>query len=410
MDNLFIARQPIYDRNKGVMGYELLYRDDEQNRANITDANQASCSTILNSFMHIGIENIVGSSLAFINLPRGFVLNDALTPMFKTQSVLEILEDVAPDKDTIGGLQQLKDDGYKIALDDFIYHERLIPFIKLADFIKIDVLALNKSEIKHQLEVLKPYLGKPYNIKLIAEKVETHALYQFCSNCEFDYFQGYFFSYPEMLEQKSLPSNKQVILNMINRLQEPEISSEELESILVQDITLSYKLLRYINSATFSLRREVDSIKDAIIILGINNLKNWISLILMSKVIDTKPTELIVIGMIRGKMCELLAETLHPEIKHQMFIIGLFSVLDALMDQPLIDLLDTVILSTPIKLALLDKVGKQGEIYKSVLQYEKCDWDELAHSEIDTPQYIQTYLSAVYWADQNIKSLLGMGH
>jgi len=306
--------------------------------------------------------------------------------------------------------QHLKDDGYKIALDDFVYHDHLIPFIKLADFIKIDVLALSKSEIKHQLETLKPYLNKPYNIKLIAEKVETHALYQFCSDCEFDYFQGYFFSYPEMLEQKALPSNKLVILNMINRLQEPEISSEELESILVQDITLSYKLLRYINSATFSLRREVDSIKDAIIILGINNLKNWISLILMSKVIDTKPTELIVIGMIRGKMCELLAEMLHPEIKHQMFIIGLFSVLDALMDQPLIDLLDTVILSTPIKLALLDKVGKQGEIYESVLQYEKCDWDELTHSDIDAPQYIQAYLGAVYWADQNIKSLLGMGH
>ncbi|VAW59222.1 Predicted signal transduction protein [hydrothermal vent metagenome] len=406
MDNLFIARQPIYDRNKGVMGYELLYRDSRINEAHITDASQASCSTILNSFMHIGIENIVGSSLAFINLPREFVLNEALTPMFKAQSVLEILEDVAPDKDAITGLQHLRNDGYKIALDDFVFHDSLIPFIKLASFIKIDVKALSKAEIRQQLDALKPYRVKPCNIKLIAEKVETHELYQFCSSCEFDYFQGYFFSYPEILEQKTLPSNKAVILNIINRLQEPEISSEELESILVQDITLSYKLLRYINSATFSLRREVDSIKDAIIILGINNLKNWVSLILMSKVVDTKPTELIVTGMIRGKMCEALAEMQHPEIKHQMFIIGLFSVLDALMDQPLIDLLDTVILSTSIKLALLDKAGIQGEIYKSVLQYEKCDWDELIHSDIDAPQYIQAYLGAVYWADQNIKSLL----
>ncbi|VAW66835.1 Predicted signal transduction protein [hydrothermal vent metagenome] len=406
MDNLFIARQPIYDRNKGVMGYELLYRDDEINRANINDADQASCSTILNSFMHIGIENIVGSSLAFINLPRGFVLNGALTPMFKAQSVLEILEDVAPDKETIAGLQRLKNDGYKIALDDFVYRESLIPFIKLADFIKIDVIALSKPAIEQQLKALKPYLGKPFNIKLIAEKVETHEMHQFCSRCEFDYFQGYFFSHPEMLERKSLPGNKVVILNLINRLQDPEISAEELENILIQDITLSYKLLRYINSATFSLRREIDSIKDAITILGTRNLKNWISLILMSNLIDTKPTELIVTGMVRGKMCELLAEIHHPEIKHQMFIIGLFSVLDALMDQPLVELLDTVILSIPIKLALLDQSGIQGEIYSHVLKYEKCDWHELQNSDIDAPQYIQSYLSAVHWTDQNIKGLL----
>jgi len=406
MDNLFIARQPIYDRNKGVMGYELLYRDDEINRANINDADQASCSTILNSFMHIGIENIVGSSLAFINLPRGFVLNGALTPMFKAQSVLEILEDVAPDKETIAGLQRLKNDGYKIALDDFVYRESLIPFIKLADFIKIDVIALSKPAIEQQLKALKPYLGKPFNIKLIAEKVETHEMHQFCSRCEFDYFQGYFFSHPEMLERKSLPGNKVVILNLINRLQDPEISAEELENILIQDITLSYKLLRYINSATFSFRREIDSIKDAITILGTRNLKNWISLILMSNLIDTKPTELIVTGMVRGKMCELLAEIHHPEIKHQMFIIGLFSVLDALMDQPLVELLDTVILSIPIKLALLDQSGIQGEIYSHVLKYEKCDWHELQNSDIDAPQYIQSYLSAVHWTDQNIKGLL----
>ena len=403
MNNLFIARQPIYDRNRGVMGYELLYRNNSINKATVTNADQASCDTILNSFMHIGIENIVGSALAFINLPREFVVNDTLTPMFKTQSVLEILEDIEPDKKVITGLQHLKNEGYRIALDDFVFHDNLIPFIELADFIKIDIKALSKTEVKQQLNALKPY-----NIKLIAEKIETYELYQFCFDCEFDYFQGYFFCYPEILEQKSLPSNKMVILNMINKLQDPEISSEELENILIQDIALSYKLLRYINSATFNLRHEVDSIKDAIIILGITNLKNWISLILMSKIVESKPAELIVIGMIRGKMCELLAEIYHPEIKHQMFIIGLFSVLDALMEQPLINLLDTVTLSTPIKLALLDKVGTQGEIYKYVLQYEKSNWDELNNSKIDTAQYIQSYLTAVYWADQNMKGLLDL--
>jgi len=197
-----------------------------------------------------------------------------------------------------------------------------------------------------------------------------------------------------------------VVLNMLSKLHEPDVSSDELEKILVQDIALSYKLLRYINSAAFALRREVDSIKDAIILLGIDNLKNWVSLIMMSRIIDSKPTELIVTGMIRGKMCEILAENNHPETRHQMFIIGLFSVLDALMDQPLIELLDNVILSTPIKLALLDKAGIQGEVYQKVLQYEKCNWDELNSLNVNADEITHSYLNAVNWADENMKSLL----
>jgi c-di-GMP phosphodiesterase len=401
MEHLFIARQPIYNRDKGVMGYELLYRNNAINHANINDGDQASCETILNTFMHIGIDNIVGSALAFINLPREFIVNESLTPMFNEQAVLEILEDIKPDKDVIEGIKRLKNEGYLIALDDFVFDDSLIPFIELADFIKIDIHALTKDEIKQQLSILNQY-----DVRFIAEKIENHELHQFCYDLNFDFFQGFYYCYPEILKQKSLPSNKLVILNLIQKLQNPEIESEELEQILVQDITLSYKLLRYINSAAFGLRREIDSIKDAIILLGLDNLKNWISLIMMSKIIESKPTEIIVTGMIRGKMCELIAEKHHPEVKHQMFIIGLFSVLDAIMDQTLVNLLDTVILSTEIKLALLDHVGIQGEIYHSVLQYEKSNWDELINSSIDAGEFIQSYLTAVNWADKSLKSLI----
>ncbi|RDH83899.1 MAG: hypothetical protein DIZ80_07115 [endosymbiont of Galathealinum brachiosum] len=401
MDHLFIARQPIYNRDQGVMAYELLYRNNDINMANFSDGDQASCETILNTFMHIGIDNIAGSALAFINLPREFIINEELTPMFNEQAVLEVLEDIKPDKDVIEGIKRLKAEGYRIALDDFIFQEELIPFIELADFIKIDIHALNKDQIKQQLLLLKPY-----PVQFIAEKIETHEMYRFCYELDFDFFQGYFFSYPEMLKKRSLPSNKLVILNLIQKLQNPDIDSDELEKILIQDITLSYKLLRYINSASFGLRTEVNSIKDAIVLLGISKLKNWISLIMMSKIIDSKPTEVIVTGMIRGKMCELLAEKYHPDIKHQMFVIGLFSVLDALMDQPMIDLLDTVILSTEIKLALLDHKGPQGEIYNYVLQYEKSNWNELNNSDINSEQFIQSYLTAVHWADENMLSLL----
>ncbi|MGB5520669.1 MAG: HDOD domain-containing protein [Gammaproteobacteria bacterium] len=403
MDHLYIARQPIYDLNKAVMGYELLYRSSAVNQANIIDANQASCETILNSFMHIGIDTIVGSALAFINLPREFVINDSLTPMFRNQSVLEILEHVEPDEEVIKGLRRLKSEGYRIALDDFSYRDKLIPLVELTDFIKIDVSTVTKTDIEQQVALLKPY-----NVKLIAEKVETHEAYQDCLDLGFENFQGFFFCYPVMLTRKSLPSNKMVILNILNRLHDPDTGPDELEQILVQDIALSYKLLRYINSAAFALRREVDSVKDAIILLGTDNLKNWVSLIMMSRIIESKPTELIVTGMIRGKMCELLAENEHPEIKHQMFLIGLFSVLDALMDQPLIELLDNVVLSTPIKLALLDKMGIQGELYQRVLHYEKCNWDELNNLNVNTNEYAQSYVNAVTWADQSMKAILNV--
>lgn len=402
MDQLFIARQPICDRNKDVMAYELLYRNNAINEANFIDDDQASCETIINACMHIGLENLVGSAQAFINLPREFIVNEKLTPMFEQQIVLEILEDIQPDDEVINGIKRLKSEGYKIALDDFIYRDDLIPLLELADYIKFDTIIMTSAELEQQFNLLKSYPAK-----LLAEKVETHEMYQFCYDLGFDYFQGFFFFYPILLKQKSLPSNKLVILNIINKLQNPDIDADKLETILVQDIALTYKLLRYINCAAFALRREVDSIKDAIILLGINNLKNWVSLIMMSKIVEDKPTELIVIGMIRGKMCELLAEKYHPEIKHQMFVIGLFSVIDALMDQPLVDLLDTVTLSDPIRLALLDKAGVQGEIYQRVLQYEKCNWDELTESGVDANEFIQTYLTAVHWADQSMKSLLG---
>ena len=383
------------------MGYELLYRANAINKANIIDADQASCETILNSFMHIGIDTIVGSAMAFINLPREFVVNDTLTPMFKDQTVLELHESIQGDDEVVNGLRRLKKAGYRIALDDFVYRRELVPLIELADYIKIDIRAMSPSELEHQITRIKPF-----DAKLVAEKVETHEAYQDCFDLGFEYFQGFFFCYPMMLTQKTLPSNKLVVLNLLNKLHDPATDSDELESILIQDIALSYKLLRYINSAAFALRREVDSIKDAIVLLGMDNLKNWLSLILMSRIIDSKPTELIKTGMVRGKMCQSLAEMTHPKIKHQMFTIGLFSVLDALMDQPLVELLDNIILSTPIKLALLDKSGIQGEIYEQALQYEKCYWDELDHSKINIDEYSRSYLNAVNWADQSMYALL----
>ena len=400
MENIFIARQPIYDRKLAVMGYELLYRSGNMDVAIFNDADQASRDTILNSFLHIGIDNLVGSALAFINLPENFVINEALTPMFKEQSVLEILEDIEARPEVIDGIKRLKQEGYRIALDDFRHREKLDPFLELADFVKIDVSERKESEIQAEIDYLQ---GR--NLKSVATKVETAEIHNACLEMGFDYFQGFFFCRPQLVKQRVMPANKLVVLNVLSKLQDPELDVKDLEAVLAQDITLSYKLLRYINSAAFSLRSEVESIRDAVVLLGLINIKHWISLILMSKVVENKPKELIVTALVRGKMCELLAKKYKPDIAPQMFIIGLFSVLDALMDTPMIELLDTVILSMPIKLALLDMEGEHGEIYQQVLFYDQHQWDKIDSSKFEIGVLAEAYVASVQWADESIKAL-----
>lgn len=401
MDNLYLARQPIYDRHQTVMGYELLYRNSMINTANVQNDNQATLDTILNSFMHIGIENIVGSSLAFLNLPVDYVTNQTLTPMFKGQCVLEILESVPPTTQVISGLKYLKQQGYRIALDDFEYTPRHSAFLELADFVKLDVNEKSEQEIRGQLAQLAHH-----KVKVVAEKVETPDMHELCKQMDFDYFQGYFYCHPQIITQKHIPANKLVVLNLLAKLQNPAVELSDLESILSQDISLTFKLMRYINSATFSRRKEINSIKDAVVLLGLNNVRNWLSLILMSKVISNKPAELIVTAMVRGKMCELLAAKQAPEVASQMFITGLFTVIDALMDMPMADLLDTIILSTPIRLALLDKAGKHGDILQQVLLYEEGNWDELLKSSTCPDIYRNLYLESIRWADYTTAALV----
>ena len=401
MENLYIARQPIYDQKFEVFGYELLYRNGPSNVAEFDDPNQATCETILNAFMHIGIDSLVGSALAFINLPEEFIVNETLTPLFNSQSVLEILEDVEPTTEVIEGIKRLKKQGFKIALDDFEYNESLKPFLELADIVKLDLVALEEEQLIQEIENVRQYP----NIKLLAEKVETQEMKDFCIELGFVYFQGFFFCKPQLVKQKQVITNKTVVLNLLNKIQNPELDYDEFQAILSQDVTLSYKLLRYINSAMFSLRREVDSIKDAVILLGQDNVKKWLSLILMSRMGKDKPNELIVIALTRAKMCELLADELHPEIQPQMFIVGLFSVLDALMDTPMIELLDTVILNSAIKFALLDHEGDHGEILDIVLAYEQFKFDELDELTMINQKLREYYLTSVEWADKSVKSL-----
>lgn len=400
MDNIFVARQPIYDRSNHLIGYELLYRASDTDVAEFSDGDLASSEVILNSFVNMGLDSLVGSAAAFINITEKFILNESLTPMFENQTVLEILEDIKPTKEVVAGVKRLKEQGYKIALDDFKYSPDYDELLLLSDYVKLDVISLTTIEIVEQIKYLKSF-----NIKLIAEKVETPEMYTFCQELDFDYFQGFHFCKPQLVKKKHIPSNKLVVLDIFKKLENPDFNFDDIEKAVAHDAVLTFKLLRYVNSAAFTQRKEIQSIKEALILVGGETIKKWVSLILMTQLVDGKPQALLITALIRARMCELVAET-EGKNNEQMFMIGLLSLLDALMDMEMIELLDELTLSAPIKYALLDYEGENGETLMNVILYEQGQWSELVKHGVDAQSYSSCYIEAVKWADSTIEAIL----
>lgn len=399
MDDIFIARQPIYDQHHQLIGYELLYRAGDTTIAEFSDGKLASSQVILNSFLNIGFDGLIGSTQAFINITEDFILDEALTPMYDKQIVLEVLEDIPPSEEVVAGVKRLKKKGYKIALDDFQYSPEYDELLRLADFVKIDVIKLTTKEIISELKKLKSF-----NAKVVAEKVETPEMYTFCKQVEFDYFQGFHFCKPQLVNINNIPANKLVVLNLLKLLNKPDFDFNEIEKAIAQDAVLTYKLLRYVNSAAFSQRKEVDSIKDALALVGGNTIKKWANLILTMQLAEGKPQALLVTALVRAKMCELLEEA-SDNNNGEMFTIGLFSLLDALMDVALDELMDDLTLSSEVKFAILDHQGEKGDLLENVICYEQGQWVYLTEQGIDSEVYFSSYMEAVKWTDSTIESL-----
>ncbi|MCK5639950.1 MAG: HDOD domain-containing protein, partial [Gammaproteobacteria bacterium] len=354
MEHYFIGRQAIFGRNANVIGYELLFRDSETHGANITDGDQATSQVLFNSCMEVGLDALVGKYPAFINLTRSFLTGASPLPIPPKRVIIEVLEDIEPDQEVINGLVQLSKQGHIIAMDDFVFHDKYIPLLKLAHIVKVDILGVSREDLARQVEQLRPY-----KVKLLAEKVETYEELEYCKSLDFDYFQGYFICKPQVVSGKGMKSNRLAILKLLSRLQDPTTGMDELEKLIIQDVSLTYRLLRHINSVGYSLLHEIESIQHALQLLGTQMIRNWVSLILLSK-IDGKPMELMKTALIRGKHCELLAETLRLANKNQYFTVGLFSALDAIMDKPMAALLAELPLAKEIKSALLNRSGELG--------------------------------------------------
>ncbi len=394
MPDVFIGRQPIYDRQLQVFAYELLFRSGEENRAGFLDGDQATSQVVLNAFMEIGLDAIVGSKRAFINMTRDFILRDYSRMCPSDRVVMEVLEDITADTEFIEAVRSLSAQGYTIALDDFVYRESLHDLIEIADIIKVDILALDHAALHEHVSILRRY-----GVKLLAEKVESQDEFRFCKELGFDYFQGYFLCKPEVIKGQRAPANRMLVLQLLAKLQSPEVDFDELEDIVGRDVALSYKLLRVINSAYYSFPRKVDSLRAALSMLGTKFIASWLSLIILAD-IDDKPHELMVTAMIRAKMCEILGKGLGYQSIETFFTVGLFSALELLLDSPIEDILRTLPLSDETAAALVGHEGVLGDALRCVLAYERGHWDDVHCLSLDRSVITDAYLQAIAWAAQ----------
>ena len=401
MQNVFVGRQPIFDANLNVFAYELLYRSAEQalNSAGAIDGEQATTTTIINTFVEIGLDKLVRGKMAAINLTEQFLLDDDKLPFSPKQVILEILEDIPVTPALISAVERLVEKGYIIALDDYLYNPAHAPLLKLAKIVKIDLMALSDEELREHVRVLKEY-----DVKLVAEKIETPQEYLYCRELGFDYFQGYFLSRPQIISAEKLPTNRLTVLNLLAVLHNPDSDADDLAEAINTDVTTSYKLLKMINSAAFNLQREIQSIQQGVLLLGRRKLSSWASMLSMSTLSD-RPSEILRTAMIRAKMCELLAERMNERDTDRFCTVGLFSALDLLLQRPLPKLLEPLPLGEDILDGLLYYRGRLGEVLSCVMAYEISDWRNVKIDGLSTDDILVSNIEAVTWANAIIDTL-----
>lgn len=391
-DNVFVARQPIFDQRLKVCGYELLFRAGNDTVANIIDGTNATSEVIINAFLEIGMQNLTDGKQAYINLTRDYLDGTVAIPLEPADVVLEVLEDIKVDDELIASLKNLSAKGFTIALDDFEFDEDKQPLLEIIDIVKIDMMIMTPEILDKNL----PHL-KESGVKLIAEKVETQQDFDNCLALGFDMFQGYFFSKPNVLSGKTLPSNKLAILELVARLQAPDCDFNELEEIISQDVGISYRLMRILNSAFYSSLGKVESIQQALMVLGLNTIRNWVTVLALTN-ITNKPVELFINSLQRAKMCMELGERTEGTRPDTCFTVGLFSVLDAMMDRPIEELLARLPFSEDIVDALTRHEGVMGRLIKIVLDYEHGHWQEIEYLQIPANELRTMYFDSLNWA------------
>lgn len=393
MSEVLVGRQPIFDRQLGVHGYELLFRGEPIDPGDPVAGDRATSRVIVSAFTEIGLDTLVSGKKAFLNLTRSFLTGENALPAHPRHVVLEVLETVRPDPDVLQGIERLKQRGFTIALDDFVFAPGLEPLLELADLVKLDVLGLTDAEILPRVERLAPF-----DVRLLAEKIETRDQYESCRRMGFTYFQGFFLERPTLVSGRSIHPQQLTLLSLLRELHTEAFDFQRAEAIVQQDVGLCYRLLRHINSALYGMPRKISSVREALVYLGLESVKNLASLFILASN-EHAPDELISLAMVRARMCQNLGREADDPAYQQYFVVGLFSTLEALMETPMGDLLDKLPLSPPQKAALATGAGPMGEALRAVLAYEHGDWDNVAHAGLTTGRIKDLYVEALRWTN-----------
>ncbi len=398
----YIARQPIFNKAKETIGYELLFRDGEANAFPKIDADEATSKLIMQHHLLMGVEKVTSNKLAFINFSEETLLHHFPTSIKPESMVIEVLETVPPPPELLATLKYLKELGYQLALDDHDFDPKWDPFLPFISYLKVDVQQFNLLQISRHLRRVADY---PFT--LLAERVETAEQFEKLKLMGFQLFQGYFFARPEMLKHKQLSSNKANLLALMAEASACTLDFERLADICQRDLGLSYKLLRFINHS--GQNQAITSVKHAMVYMGEAELKKFIALLALANLQGDAPTELLRQSLVRARFCDALAN--HVKLTKNppsSFLTGLFSNVHLIVEQPQDELLAQLPLLPEVKLALLKREGQFGHFLKLTEALEQADWpltDDLLQSLPEGAELAPIYLEAVAWAESILRQV-----
>lgn len=404
LDSFFVARQPVFRSDRSIWGYELLFRNSaDSKRAEIGDQDAATSQVIADGFGLIQ-EDISPGQRLLVNFPRNMLLDDAAALLPPDVSVVEILEHVEPDSEVISALRKLKEDGYTLALDDYVGQEGFEPFIELADIVKVECLGLDHEELSSLVMGLSQQ-----DVILLAEKVEDNEMFNFCKKLGFKLFQGFFFSRPEIIPGKKISSSNLNRMQLLKSVSGDDFELEDLTTAINSDVSISYRLLRFMNSPTFGLAHTIKSIKQAVTLIGPKKLAGWLRIILLSDMCSGPAgNELAFLSIKRAKFLELLSRenssvSLSPE---SMFLLGLFSLLDVLMGRSMEELVQELPIGGQLVCGLTRQDCEESVWLELVEAFEKADWGRLGSliesKKLSAHGVARNHMTAMQWANELI--------
>lgn len=393
----FVARQPILDANQQVYGYELLFRDGVENFFHAPDTEAAARST-LDSTLLMGLDVLCDGHRAFINCTRDLLLKDGITLLPTGQTVVEILETVPPDELVTAACQRLKAAGYLLALDDYVAQDPREKLVEQVDILKVDFESTSPAE---QTQLIRQFA--PAGKQMLAEKIETQYQFAAAQKMGYQYFQGYFFRRPEVLRSREIPTNQANYLRLLAEVTQDEINMRKVEQMIKTEASILYRLLRYLNSPVFGMRNEIHSIRHALAILGEREIRRWIRLVTLVSAGLLKSSDLLLSALVRARFCELVASRI-PRTQSDLFLVGMFSMMDAILELSMEDILAKVPLDRDIKSVLLGVGGRLRPVYELMLAQEAGNWEAAKaasqHLQLAESETGELWWQALQWGRQ----------